>query len=188
MDDEAPVSDEELLRVRLGPLRPHDGPIVLVEYDPSWPRLFEREAARIRQALGAQVLTLEHAGSTSVPGLVAKPIVDIVLAVPDSADEAAYVPALTEAGYRLVTREAEWFEHRMLKGPDTDINVHVFTTGAAEIDRMLRFRDRLRTHPADRDLYAQTKRRLARQRWRHVQHYAQAKSNIVQEILHHAGE
>jgi GrpB-like predicted nucleotidyltransferase (UPF0157 family) len=110
------------------------------------------------------------------------------LVVPDSADEAAYVPALTAAGYRLLTRESDWFEHRLLKGPDSDINLHVFTIGAAEIDQMLRFRDRLRTHPADRDLHARTKRSLARRQWRHVQHYAQAKSDVVREILERAGE
>jgi GrpB-like predicted nucleotidyltransferase (UPF0157 family) len=188
MGDEVPVSDEELQRVRLGPLTLHDGPITLVDYDPRWPALFQREASRIRELLGEGVLRLEHAGSTSVPGLAAKPIIDIVLVVADSANEATYVPTLTEAGYRLLIREPDWFEHRLLKGPDTDINLQVFTTGAVEIDRMLRFRDRLRTHPADRELYARTKRSLARQRWRHVQHYAQAKSEVVQEILDRAGE
>lgn len=188
MGDGEPVRDEDLQKVRMEVLTLHDGPIVLVDYDPTWPALFLREAARIRKLLGAEVLSLEHAGSTSVPGLAAKPIIDIVLVVPDSADEAAYVPTLTEAGYRLLIRECDWFEHRLLKGPDTDINLHVFTIGAAETDRMLRFRDRLRTHPSDRDLYARTKRSLARRQWRHVQHYAQAKSDVVREILERAGE
>lgn len=187
MGDVDPVSDAELQRVRLMPLTLLQGPVILVDYDPSWPVLFEREAVRIREALGAQVVRLEHAGSTSVPGLTAKPIIDILLVVHDSADEASYVPALTAAGYRLVIRDAGWFEHRLLKGPDTDINLHVFTVGAAEIDRMLRFRDRLRNDAGDRELYARTKRDLARREWRHVQHYAEAKSDVVREILERAG-
>ena len=93
-----PISDEELQRVRLEPLTFQHGAITLVESDPSWPILFEREAVRVRQVLGPAVVRLEHAGSTSVPGLVAKPIIDIVLVVLDSADEPSYVPALTAAG------------------------------------------------------------------------------------------
>ena len=178
-----PISDEELQRVRLEPLTFQHGAITLVESDPSWPILFEREAVRVRQVLGPAVVRLEHAGSTSVPGLVAKPIIDIVLVVLDSADEPSYVPALTAAGYRLVIREPDWFEHRLFKGPDTDINMHVFSDGSAEIDRMLGFRDRLRADEGDRELYARTKRRLAGQQWRHVQHYAQAKSDVVRQIL-----
>ncbi|WP_279582524.1 GrpB family protein [Fodinicola feengrottensis] len=123
----------------LGAIEPHNAPITLTEYDPQWPLLYQREAERIHSLLGPTAVRIEHAGSTSVPGLVAKPIIDIVLAVPDSADEPAYVPALVAAGYVLRIREPQWFEHRLLKGPDTNINLHVFTVGAAEIDRMLRF-------------------------------------------------
>lgn len=99
--------------------------VTLAEYDPEWPRLFEREAVRIRGILGEQALVLEHVGSTSVPGLCAKPIIDILLVVPDSADEDRYVPQLEAAGYRLVIREPDWEQHRAFKGPDTDINLHV---------------------------------------------------------------
>ena len=186
MSEIDPVSDEYMQRVRLGPLVPHNDTITLVEWDASWPVLFDREAVRVRGALGPAVLQLEHVGSTSVPGLVAKPIIDILLGVRDSADEPSYVPALTGVGYRLVIREPDWLEHRLLKGPDTDINVHVFTAGADEVDRMLRFRDRLRTDAGDRELYARTKRTLAKQQWRHVQHYAQAKSEVVEQILQRA--
>ena len=183
MNEIHPVSDEYMQQVRLEPLIPHNGTITLVESDPNWPVLFDLEAVRVRGALGPAVVQLEHVGSTSVPGLVAKPIIDILLAVRDSADEPSYVPALTGVGYRLVIREPDWFEHRLLKGPDTDINLHVFTSGTDEVDRMLRFRDRLRTHTRDRELYARTKRTLAQQQWRHVQHYAQAKSEVVEQIL-----
>ena len=161
----------------------HDRPIELADYDPAWPDLFEREAERIRHALGERVLLLEHAGSTSVPGLAAKPIIDIVLAVPDSADEAAYVPPLEAAGYRLSVREPDWFEHRALKRVDPAVNLHVFSAGSPEIERMLRFRDWLRAHPGERDLYLRTKRDLATRTWAFVQDYADAKSAVVEAIL-----
>ena len=177
------ISDEEVQRARLDKVTPHNAPITLADYDPDWPVLFAREAARIRAALGARAVQVEHVGSTSVPGLAAKPIIDILLAVPDSADEQAYVPALEAAGYVLRAREPGWFEHRMFKGPDTDINLHVFTVGAAEIDRMVLFRDWLRASDDDRDAYLQVKRDLAKRTWRHVQHYADAKTTIVEQII-----
>lgn len=180
-------TEEELRAGRVGPLVPHNAPITLSEYDPAWPTMFSREAARIRSVLGTTATSVEHVGSTSVPGLAAKPIIDIVLAVPDSASEEAYLPALEGAGYVLIGREPGWFEHRLLKGPDTDINLHVFTAGTSEIGRMLLFRDWLRANNADRDAYLQVKRDLAQRTWRHVQHYADSKSAIVTEIMEHAG-
>jgi GrpB-like predicted nucleotidyltransferase (UPF0157 family) len=176
-------SDEEIQAYRVGPVVPHNSTINLADYDLRWPALFAREADRIRDVLGSTAVLIEHAGSTSVPGLAAKPIIDIVLAVPDSAAEEAYLPALEAAGYVLRIREPGWFEHRLLKGPDTDINMHVFTAGASEIDRMLMFRDWLRVNDADRELYLQVKRDLAQRTWRHVQHYADAKSATVGEIM-----
>jgi GrpB-like predicted nucleotidyltransferase (UPF0157 family) len=162
------------------------GRILIVDYDPRWPNLYQREADRIRFALGERVLQLEHTGSTSVPGLAAKPIVDILLAVASSADEDAYLPALQGAGYTLRIREPEWYEHRMLKGPDTEVNLHVFSAGCPEIGRILQFRDWLRTHAADRDLYARTKLALARQQWKTVDDYAGAKTAVIEEILRRA--
>lgn len=179
-------SDEDLERTRVGPVTPHNAPITLAEYDPEWPALFTREASRIRTILGPGAVLVEHIGSTSVPGLAAKPVIDIVLAVPDSADEPAYAPALTAAGYVLWVREPDWFEHRLFKGPDTDINLHVFTAGASEIDRMLLFGDWLRASEADRDAYLKVKRELAQRTWRHIQHYADAKAAIVRQIMERA--
>jgi GrpB-like predicted nucleotidyltransferase (UPF0157 family) len=179
-------TDEELQAGLVVPVVPHNATITLVEYDPAWPELFAREAERIRTILGPTAILVEHAGSTSVEGLAAKPIIDIVLAVEDSANEQAYVPALEAAGYVLRAREPDWFEHRMFKGPDTDINLHVFTAGASEIDRMLLLRDWLRTNEADREAYLRVKRDLAQRTWRHVQHYADSKSAIVEEIITHA--
>ena len=161
----------------------HDGPIVLADYDEHWPVRFEREAQRIRAALGVRTLLLEHAGSTSVPGLAAKPIIDIVLAVPDSTDEEAYVPPLEAQGYALRIREPDWYEHRLLWKEDPRVNLHVFSEGCVEIERMLAFRDHLRVNDADRQLYERTKRELAAREWAYVQDYADAKSDVVEEII-----
>ena len=175
--------DDYMSAVTVGARRRVDGPIHLADYDPSWPVLYEREAARIRDALGERVLLLEHVGSTSVPGLPAKPIIDILLAVPDSADEAAYVPPMEAAGYAVRIREPDWHEHRVFKGPDTDVNLHTFSAGSSEIERMLAFRDWLRTHDDERDLYLATKRELAARHWVYVQDYADAKGEVVEAII-----
>ena len=165
-----------------------DGPVQLASYDPRWPAWYEREAARIRSVLGDRVVLLEHVGSTSVPGLAAKPIIDILLVVADPADEPSYLPPLEQAGYRLVIRETGWYQHRALKGPDTDINLHVHPPGSPEIGRHLRFRDRLRADPADRELYEQVKRRLAGRSWTYVQQYADAKTEVITTIMAHLDE
>lgn len=183
MADFVPHTEDQIRAARIGELRPLTGPVVLVDYDPAWPRLFEREAVRIRAALGEAALRIEHAGSTAVPGLVAKPVIDIVLLVSDSANEASYVPAMERAGYVLHIREPEWFEHRLFKGPDTDINLHVFSSGSPEPDQMLLFRDWLRSNATDRELYARTKQKLARRKWKYMQNYADAKTAIVKEIV-----
>src|SRR5271165_4795568 len=149
-----PLTEEYLREHTVGELAPLSGPIRVVDYDPEWPRRFEREAQRIRLALGERVLRLEHAGSTAVPGLAAKPVIDVVLEVADSAQEAEYVAPLEEIGYRLHIREPDWHQHRLLKGPEGDINLHVFSADCAEVDRMLAFRDRLRSSDSDRELYA----------------------------------
>jgi GrpB-like predicted nucleotidyltransferase (UPF0157 family) len=180
-----PERDDSIYVVPPRPLA--GGKVVIVPYDPAWPALFEREARRIRSVLGDRALMIEHAGSTSVPGLAAKPRIDIVLAVADTTDEPAYVPDLEAAGYRLVVREPDWFEHRVFKGPDTDINLHTFTIGVSEIDKMLRFRDWLRTHEGDRERYERAKLDLAAGTWDHVQDYADAKTGVVHEILGRAG-
>ncbi len=178
-----PLTDAQIAQATIGDLTLHNAPIMLAEYDPAWPEHFAREDQRMRNALGPCVVRIEHVGSTSVPGLAAKPIIDILLIVADSADELSYVPALEEVGYVLRIREPEWHQHRLLKGPDININLHVFTVGSAEIERMLAFRDWLRDHPADRDLYARTKRALAQREWRYVQNYADAKAEVVEEII-----
>jgi len=181
-DRHTPLTDEQIRAAHVGEVQPLNGRILLVDYDPRWAELFQREAARIRAVL-AEALHIEHVGSTSVPGLPAKPILDIVLVVTDSADEAAYLPALESTGYRLHIRESDWYEHRMFKGPDTDINLHTFSAGCPEVDRMLMFRDWLRVNPADRQLYARTKSALAQKEWTFLQHYADAKSAVIDDIM-----
>jgi GrpB-like predicted nucleotidyltransferase (UPF0157 family) len=176
-------SDTEINAVRIGPPEVLNAQIYLAPYDPEWPQWYAREEARIRAGLGERVLLLEHVGSTSIAGLSAKPRIDIILGVADSAEEAAYVPAVEAAGYVLRIREPDWHEHRVFKGPDTDVNLHVFTVGCAEIARMLAFRDHLRTNAADRAKYERKKQELARQTWKYTQHYADAKSEVVEEIL-----
>ncbi len=168
---------------RIGGMCVHNAPIQLMDYNAEWTAQFRREAERVRATLDARVLMLEHVGSTSVPGLAAKPIIDMILAVADSADEPAYVPAMESAGYVLRIREPEWHQHRLFKGPDTDINLHVYSFGCPEIDKMLMFRDWLRSNDADRELYERTKRELAKQTWKYVQDYADSKTSVVEEII-----
>lgn len=183
MDDTADSEDLEryLAGVTIGP-REHVG-IRICDYDPRWPERFRREAARIDSALAGRGLLIEHIGSTAVPGLAAKPVVDILLVVDDAADEDAYLPALEAADYVLRVREPGFHEHRMLRTPEKDVHVHVFSPDSPEIERYRMLRDRLRTHDADRELYALTKRRLAERDWPSASHYAEAKTEVVEAIL-----
>jgi GrpB-like predicted nucleotidyltransferase (UPF0157 family) len=175
--------DAALPRVTVGPASPLSGPIEVRDYDPAWPGSYAREATRIVRALGERVVALEHVGSTAVPGLPAKPIIDIVLEVPDSSDEPAYVPDLEAAGYALRIREPSWFEHRLLRGVDDRVNLHVFSAGCPESGRMIRFRNHLRSSAVDRDLYAAAKRDLAGREWKYMQQYADAKTDVIAEIM-----
>ena len=177
-DDEL---DDYLRQVTIGRLEPPA--IRVVEYDPDWPRRFAREAAAIRAALGSRALLVEHIGSTSVPGLAAKPIIDVLLVVRDSADEAAWLPDLEAAGYVLRVREPDWHEHRMLRTRAADVHLHVYSPDSPEIARNLAFRDRLRSDAVDRALYADTKRRLAARSWPTMQHYAEAKTTVIEAII-----
>jgi len=183
------MREEQIEAMTIGELTPLTGPIVLVDSDPAWPALYAREEARIRGALGDRVLAIEHTGSTSVPGLAAKPIIDITMLVADVNDEAAWIPDLEAAGYvvRIRESEPEWYDHRVLKGPDTNVNLHVFSDGCVELERMVGFRDWLRTHDDDRDLYERTKRDLVTRDWQYVQNYADAKTEVVEAIVARAG-
>ena len=181
-----PLSETQARARSVGEPEQVSGKVRVVDYDPQWPEIFRCESDRIRAVLGCRALRIEHAGSTSVPGLAAKPVIDILLVVADSANEGAYVPALEGIGYVLRIREPDWHEHRMLKGTGTEANLHVFSSGCPEIARMLMFRDWLRSNALDRDLYARTKAELARQEWKYVQNYADAKSAVIEAILERA--
>jgi GrpB-like predicted nucleotidyltransferase (UPF0157 family) len=173
--------EKRLREAIIGDIEPQT--IVVADYDPAWPERFRYEEARIRAALGAAALSVEHIGSTSVPGLAAKPILDVLLVVEDSGDEGFYVPAIEGAGYVLRVREPGFDEHRMFRTPAKDVHVHVFSPGSPEIDRYLLLRERLREDEGDRELYARTKRELASRVWPSMQHYAEAKTEVIEGII-----
>jgi GrpB-like predicted nucleotidyltransferase (UPF0157 family) len=181
------TTDEYLRTVTIGERKPHNNTVHLAPYDPNWPLLFERLASRIRNALSGKVILLEHVGSTSVPDLSAKPVIDMVLAVVDSADEPSYIPPLEAEGFVLRIREPDRFDHRFLKAPDGNGNLHVFSANCGEIDRMLTFRNWLRIHSTDRRFYEKIKHELATRIWNDIQNYADAKSEVIEEILMRAG-
>jgi GrpB-like predicted nucleotidyltransferase (UPF0157 family) len=163
--------------------------IELTDPDPGWPAQYETLASRIRAALGWRALQLEHVGSTSVPGLAAKPVIDIDLNVADPGREGDYVPALEAAGFRLVIREPWWYGHRVLTCDQPRSNLHVFGFDSPEPVRHRIFRDWLRGNPADRDRYAAAKRQAAaaaNASGEHVMQYNARKQQVVRDIYHRA--
>ena len=157
--------------------------VVLATYSDEWSNRFQRERARIIEALGDSALVIEHVGSTSVPKLMAKPVIDIVLVVPDTIDETSYVPALENSGYKFRLREPDWYEHRLLRRENPAANLHVFPPECSEVDTMIAFRDHLRSDTADRARYEAAKRELAKREWPTVQHYADAKTDVIKDIV-----
>lgn len=156
-------SDEEIAAARVVADSTSPHPLEVLPPDPTWPAQYAVVRDRVVAALGERVLAIEHVGSTAVPGLWAKPFIDVDLTVADSADEDAWLPALEAAGFVLRVREPEWEEHRCLRGQDPTTNLHVFSPGAREPRRHRLFRDWLRSHPDDRDAYAEVKRSVAAQ-------------------------
>jgi GrpB-like predicted nucleotidyltransferase (UPF0157 family) len=153
--------------------------VEIAEYDPAWPGRFEAERRRIEAALAPSIRRVEHIGSTAVPGLAAKPIIDILVELDDPDDDQAYGPRLEAAGYELRVREPR---HRMFRTPERDVHVHVWPAHSEEAADYLALRDRLRANDADRRLYEETKRALAGRRWRDLNYYAEAKSPVIAEI------
>lgn len=160
--------------------------VALSPYDPDWARTYEQLARLVHSALGDVAMLLEHVGSTSIPGITAKPVIDMVLEVPDSRLEETYVPQLEAAGFIHRNREPDWYEHRLLRTEDPRSNLHVFSAGCEETKRMLRFRDWLREHRSDREYYQAKKLELANRVWKYMQFYASAKSEVIEEILNRA--
>jgi len=175
------MSDEPLKTGLIGGAEKRE--IKIADYDPDWPKKFEAHAGTIADALGGSALRIEHVGSTSVQGLAAKPVIDILVVVPNSADESAYLPRLEAAGYVLRVREPDWNEHRMLRTPAQDVHVHVYSDGCPEVARNLAFRDRLRRNADDRRRYERTKRELAAKEWPDMNAYADAKTEVIESIL-----
>ena len=154
--------------------------IELVDYDRGWPERFAAERRQIDHALGEAALRIEHIGSTAVPGLAAKPVIDVLVTVEDPDDDGRLAPALQVAGYGLRVREPG---HRMYRTPARDVHVHLWREGDPEVVRHLRFRDRLRESPGDRAAYQALKRRLAGRDWADMNAYAEAKGELIESIL-----
>jgi len=153
---------------------------VISDHDSGWASRFAGLEARIRAALGDAALAVEHIGSTSVPHLAAKPIIDVLVVVADVEDEATFVPPMVDAGFVLRVREAR---HRMFRTPGRDVHVHVYSSGDQAIADYLDLRDWLRVDESDRTRYADVKRHLAQRQWSDMNHYAEAKSAVIQAVL-----
>ena len=175
------MSDEPLQTGLIGGLEKRG--IKIVDYDEDWPNRFQKHAMIFADALGPSALRIEHIGSRSVPGLGAKPIIDVLVVVTDSANESAYLPQLEAAGYALRVREPDWHEHRMFRTSEEDVHVHVYSPGCEEIRRCLTFRDRLRRNVEDRNRYERTKRELAAKDWPDMNAYANAKTEVIEGII-----
>jgi len=159
--------------------------LVIVDPDPSWPEIFLQHADRVRAVLGPRARDLEHIGSTSVPRLAAKPIVDILVTVDDITAEEDYLPPLLSDGYQLRVREPG---HRMVRTATLDVHIHVLEAGDPAAAAYLTFRDHLRRDRADRELYERTKRELVRSDWPDMNAYADAKTDVIAQILQRARE
>jgi GrpB-like predicted nucleotidyltransferase (UPF0157 family) len=157
--------------------------LVLADYDPQWPEIYTEHELRIRQALGPAAVQIEHIGSTSVPGLAAKPIIDVLVTVKDITAEEDYLDQLLDLGYELRVREPG---HRLVRTPARDVHVHVLEAGDEDADDYLLFRDRLRANPEDRVLYERTKRALIEQDWADMNAYAEAKTGVITGVKERA--
>ena len=155
----------------------------VVGYDDRWPEIFAEHQARLSAALRGVPVEIEHIGSTSVPGLPAKPIIDIVVAVDDITAEEDYLDAIVAAGYLLRVREPG---HRMARTPALDVHVHIYQKGDAAVTRYLLFRDRLRADGDDRALYARTKQALISQGFDDMNAYSDAKTDVITGIMSRA--
>jgi GrpB-like predicted nucleotidyltransferase (UPF0157 family) len=173
-----PELERELDEVLIGERQP--GPVALSEYDPEWPRRFEAARMELAGALGELATGIDHIGSTAVPGLAAKPIIDVLVTVSSIDPDDEYVAAIESVGYELRVREEG---HRMFRPPARNVHVHVWAEGSTEAVDYLLLRDRLRSNPADRQAYEAVKRELAREDWPDVNYYAKAKGPFIAELL-----
>lgn len=154
--------------------------IEIVEPDAAWPDIFASFRSAIVGALGERALAVEHVGSTSVPGLAAKPVIDIDLTVAETDDEDAYVPHLEALGFVLRVREPWWLGHRCLVSAAPAANLHVWPPDSPEAARHRLFRDWLRIDRADRERYAAIKRAVAADGL--MSEYNARKQGVIREI------
>lgn len=163
-------------------------PVVIVEPDPGWPRAFERLRSRLARALGPRAVRIDHVGSTAVPGLSAKPVIDIQVSVPDVDDEDSYRRAIESLGWELTGREPH---HRFFRPPaDRPRTVHVHVCGSGsdwERDHLL-FVGYLRAHPERAAEYSHLKKELAARYTADRTRYTDAKDAFVRETLQRARE
>lgn len=176
-----PPSLEEIEAGRVAPVTDVTR-MEVVAPDPTWREWFASVRERVAAALGERAHSIEHVGSTAVPDLWAKPLIDVDLVVDDSADEDAWLPDLEAAGFVLTRREPDWQEHRLLRGTAPRTNLHVWSTTAEEPRRHVMFRDWLRTHPAARERYAAVKRDVAAQGHTVEMLYNNAKAWVIYDI------
>ena len=164
----------------LGKLR--NDPVEVVDYDPRWPKLFERMRKRLAKELGAAAVRIDHVGSTAVPGLAAKPVIDIQVSVPDVEDEGAYVAAIERCGQALRYREKGHRYFRPPPGRKRTYQVHVCSAGSQwERDHLL-FRDFLRAHADEARRYEAMKYDVAGHHRGDRIGYNDAKGPLIQEL------
>ncbi|HEX6806479.1 MAG TPA: GrpB family protein [Gemmatimonadaceae bacterium] len=159
--------------------------IVLVPYDPRWPDAFAREAAQLAQSLGDVPLELHHMGSTAVPGILAKPVIDMLLIVPQVEALDARGAAFASVGYEAMGEFGivgrRYFRKDDHTGRRTH-QVHAFSAGSLDIVRHLDFRDYVRAHSDVRDAYAALKQRLAAECVDDMQCYSEGKTSFIRDI------
>ena len=178
-----PQTTEEIKGANVDKLKELNSQIFLEKYNEQWPVEYQKQKILILQALSHLKISIEHVGPTSVPGLSAKPIIDIVLEVPDSSNEESYVPQLESKKFKLKIREPNWWEHRMLKNKTNSINLHIFTCDCPEVLKMIKFRDHLRSNISSLKLYQSKKQQLASRTWKYTQNYADAKTEVIKKIF-----
>lgn len=158
----------------------------IVAPNPDWPKIYTELEAQILYALGPACEYIAHVGSTSVPGLPAKNIIDIDVTVKDATDEATYVPALEAIGFQFFSRERHYYEHRLFISYSPHANLHVYCNESAEVIRHRIFRDRLRKSPSDRDLYAIAKIKASAATigaGGRMSQYTERKAGVIRQIL-----
>ena len=158
-------------------------PVEVVPYNSTWPEAFAVWRDRLAAALGGAARRIEHVGSTAVPGLAAKPVIDVQVSVPDVADEAAYRPALEALGLPLRSRESGHRYFRPPQGRPRVVQVHVCAAGSPWERAHLLFRDYLRSHAGAREAYAALKASVAGQYREDRIAYNEAKAGFILDAL-----